>query len=173
MTIRGVVAILEHLKALKHRSICYFGPDTAVSTSQQRLQAFRFLTSQDSSIESSEHLLSHWTPSVEDALACLDKLKQYTAIVAVNDDFAWLIYQAAAIKKIRIPEDVSVVGFGKLPFSDFMRPLLTTVDQHPFDIGASAARRLLLRIADPAERPCKILLPCDLVVRDSSAVARA
>lgn len=168
----GMSAILDHLKSLQHRNVCFFGPDTVVSTGHRRLLAFRFLTSQDSTIVPVEYLIPHWTPTVEDALGCLSKASPQSAIIAVNDSFAALIYQAAATKKMRIPEDISVVGYGNLEFSQMMSPPLTTVDQHPYDIGVSAARSLHLRMTNPTERTSKILHPCDLVVRESTAAAR-
>ncbi|MFZ4778851.1 MAG: LacI family DNA-binding transcriptional regulator, partial [Terrimicrobiaceae bacterium] len=164
----GMAAILDHLKTLGHSRICFFGPDTAVSTGLHRLHSFRFLTSQDRTMAPVEYLLSHWNPTEEDALSCLGKVPKQSAIIAVNDSFAALIYQAAAIKKIRIPEDISVVGYGNLDFSPLMHPPLTTVDQHPYDIGVSAARSLHLRMMNPTERVSKILHPCDLVVREST-----
>ncbi|MEI8339984.1 MAG: LacI family DNA-binding transcriptional regulator, partial [Verrucomicrobiota bacterium] len=168
----GMVAVLDHLKSLNHRHICFFGADTLVSTGLHRLQAFRFFTAQDGGIDPVEHLIPHWNPTVEDALACLAKVPKASAIVAVNDLFAQLIYQAATLKKIIIGKDLSVTGFGNLPFAEYLNPPLTTVDQHPYDIGTGAARRLLLRITTPSERPRKVLLPCDLVVRQSTVAAR-
>jgi len=165
----GMLAVLDHLKALNHRRICFFGADDAVSTGLHRLQAFRNFVSHDKEIEPVEYLLPHWKPTVEDALDCLGKAHRQTAIVAVHDPFAWALYQAAAIKKLRIPEDLSVVGYGNDAISRHVVPSLTTVDQHAYDIGTSAARRLLLRIASSAERPRKVLLPCDLIVRQSTA----
>ena len=168
----GIAAVMEHLKKLKHRHICFFGADTVVSTGLARLQAFRFFVSQDKEIEPVEHMVQNWTPTVEDALECLNKNPQTSAVVAVNDQFAWMIYQAAAVKKLRIPEDLSVVGYGNRTIATHLLPHLTSVDQHPYDIGTSAARRLLMRIENSAERPRKIMLSCDLVVRESTAEAR-
>ena len=168
----GMSAILNHLKSLNHKNICFFGPDNDVRTGNHRLLTFRFLTAQEGIFSPLEYLIPHWNPTLEDALDCLDKAPQQTAIVAVNDAFAELIYQAAAVKKIRIPRDLSVVGYGNLSFSKLMHPPLTTVDQHPYDIGVSAARSLHLRMTDQFGRASKILHPSDLIVRESTAPAR-
>jgi LacI family transcriptional regulator len=81
-------------------------------------------------------------------------------------------YRALAELGLRCPEDVSVTGFNDMPFVDKQRPALTTVRIPHYDIGYEAARLLLERIANPASQPKRIVLPVQLVIRDSVA-ARA
>lgn len=168
----GILAAMDHLRELKHTHICFFGADTVVSTGLHRLQTFRFYVSQDRNVKAVEHLLPHWEPTIEDGLACLEKIPRHSAILAVNDTFAWAIYKAVAQKGMRIPEDYSVVGYGNLELSQHLVPALTTVEQHPYEMGTSAARRLLLRISNPDEHFRKILLPPELLTRQSTTRAR-
>ena len=169
----GVIAILDHLLALGHRSIACFGPTTIVSTGMHRLQRFRTWMSDHPECVPSEHLVPTWEPTVQDAVALLERNPRPTAIFNVNDRFAWRIYEAAAQKQLRIPQDLSVAGFGNLPLGTFVTPPMTSVNQHPYEIGESAVRRLLMRLANPAERCRKVLLPPDLVVRGSTGPAPA
>lgn len=174
----GIQAAVQHLIELKHRRIAYFGPQSPVSTGIHRLQSFihsiyrQTAACEDGEVEGIEHLVQNWTPGLKDAIALLKRKPRPTAVVAVNDDFAHLIYQAARELRLRIPEDLSVIGFGNLPISRLLEPSLSTLDQHPYDIGQSAARRLLSLITDSGERARKVLLPADLIIRGSTAPAR-
>ena len=167
----GVIAILDHILELGHRSIAYFGPTTIVSTGMHRLQRFRTWINAHPECIPSEHLVETWEPTAQDAMPLLDQKPRPTAIFAVNDRFAWRVFQAAAQGKLRIPDDISVAGFGNLPFATFVTPPLTTLDQHPYEIGQSAVRRLLMRITNPAERCRKVLIPPDLIARGSTGSA--
>ena len=92
------------------------------------------------------------------------------AIVAMNDLHALLILEAAHFAGLRVPEDIAVVGFDDLDFTSSLNPPLTTVAQPPFEIGVTAAKRLLNRIngnKGPAET---ISLPYQMVIRRSSMV---
>jgi LacI family transcriptional regulator len=78
-------------------------------------------------------------------------------------------YGALAELGLRCPEDVSVTGFNDMPFVDKQRPALTTVRIPHYEIGYEAARLLLERIANPASPPKRVVLPVELVVRNSVA----
>lgn len=165
----GMALIIDHFSSLDHNRIIYFGPDSPVSTGIHRLQAFRFFTSQNAAISVKERLTSSWNPTLEDASACLQLMKPPFAVAAVNDSFAWSIYHAARQLNLRIPQNVSVVGVGNLNYGQFFEPPLTSVDQFPYDIGACAVRSLLARINNPNEKPTKVQLSPELIVRGSTA----
>lgn len=93
-----------------------------------------------------------------------------TAVFAANDDMAVGLIRALLEAGLRVPEDVSVVGFDDIPVSAYVTPPLTTVRQ-PFDAVAREGLRLLVRAIeepdadlDPAGEP-----PVELVVRASTA----
>jgi LacI family transcriptional regulator len=90
-----------------------------------------------------------------------------TAIVAGNDMIALGCYRALDELGLRCPEDVSVTGFNDMPFVDKQRPSLTTVRIPHYDIGYEAARLLLERIANPTSPPKRVVLPVQLITRDS------
>lgn len=95
-----------------------------------------------------------------------------TAIVCGNDLQAFGVYEAARLAGLRIPDDLSVVGFDDIEHCAWVAPPLTTVRQPFFEIGATAAR-MVLALAD-GERPSETLveLGTTLVVRDSTAPPR-
>ena len=168
----GMTLVLNHLAALGHRRIAYFGSNGIVSTGMHRLHRFRAWMSEHPEVAAREHLLETWEPSPEDAAPLLQRRDRPTAVVTVADIFAISVYGAAKTKGIRIPNDLSVVGFGNLIYGRETTPALTTVDQQAYEIGRSAARRVLTRVANPSERPRKILLRPDLVIRESTAPPR-
>jgi GntR family transcriptional regulator, arabinose operon transcriptional repressor len=94
------------------------------------------------------------------------------AIVAMNDLHALLILEAAHYAGLRVPEDIAIVGFDDLDFTSSLNPPLTTVAQPPFDIGATAAKRLLLRINGETGPTEFIALPYRMVIRSSSLSVR-
>lgn len=88
------------------------------------------------------------------------------AIVAMNDLVAMLVLEAADQIHLRIPDDLSVVGFDNLDCANTMD--LTTMAQRPFEIGSEAARLLLQRIRGDSEGIRQVLLPTQLIIRGSS-----
>ncbi len=95
-----------------------------------------------------------------------------TAVYAVTDHMARHIYRAARSLGIRIPEDVSVVGFADLEFAQDLVPSLTTIRQSPEQIGQFAAKSILARLKSPeaAHEPAlATYVPTELVARESTA----
>ena len=78
-------------------------------------------------------------------------------------------YEAARRRGLRVPDDLSIVGFDDLPESQWSSPPLTTIRQPLAEMGALAARTALrLARGEPIETP-RVELATDLVVRDSTA----
>lgn len=90
-----------------------------------------------------------------------------TAIFASNDDMAFGVMDAARDRGLRIPVDLSVVGFDDLPRAAAVHPALTTVRQPLEEMGQTATRMLLQLIADPQLPLGRVALPTELVVRES------
>ena len=95
-----------------------------------------------------------------------------TAVFAVSDHEAAFVYQAAGELGMKIPRDLSIVGFADLDFAATMDPPLTTMRQKPHEIGRLAAKLIMDRIdgiiADDDE-PTTIKVAADLVVRNSTS----
>jgi DNA-binding LacI/PurR family transcriptional regulator len=96
------------------------------------------------------------------------------AVFAANDDMAIGLIGALAEAGLRVPEDVSVVGFDDNPVSAYATPPLTTVRQ-PFDAVARKGLRLLVQAIEKpdVEAAPASDLPVELVVRASTAPPRA
>lgn len=74
-------------------------------------------------------------------------------------------------KSIRIPEDLSVVGFSNEPFTQFMEPSISSVDQSPLEMGKMAAKVFLEQIENDSNEKVQnnVVLPAKLIVRKSSS----
>lgn len=90
-----------------------------------------------------------------------------TAIFASNDYTAFGVIEAARSRGIKVPEDLSVVGFDDTPQAAAMRPGLTSVRQSLVEMGRRAARLLLQYIQQPDAPPNSICLPTEFIIRES------
>jgi len=95
------------------------------------------------------------------------------AIFCANDSTAVGALDALREHGLRVPEDVALAGFDDLDFTARMDPPLTTVRQGIQQQGAEAARALCQLIEEPDRGPVRILLPAELVIRQSTAGAVA
>jgi LacI family transcriptional regulator len=95
-----------------------------------------------------------------------------TAVFAASDLMAFGAIEAALAAGLRVPEDVSVVGFDDIAGAQLAHPRLTTVRHDKVALGLAAAQALVDEIENPASRPPPpVTLPVELVVRESTAPA--
>jgi LacI family transcriptional regulator len=101
----------------------------------------------------------------------LARKKPFTALFAYNDISAIGAIRALQEQGLRVPQDVSVMGFDDIPSSAFTTPSLTTVRQPLIRMGQVAAETLLERIAGRDDYPSEILIEPVLAVRESTGQA--
>src|SRR5579863_2922869 len=101
----------------------------------------------------------------------LERHRRFTAIFAFNDNSAIGAISAISEAGLRVPEDISVVGFDDIQAAAYSSPSLTTVRQPLRKMGEIAARTLLGRIENPEKSIAEILTEPELVVRRSTAKA--
>ena len=101
----------------------------------------------------------------------LQRRPDYTAIFAANDQVALGLIHGLHDRGIRVPEDLSIVGFDDAAFSRHSIPPLTTVRQ-PFDALGSAVVDVLLAAIEGRAIPQRTKIPPELIVRLSTAKAR-
>jgi LacI family transcriptional regulator len=94
-----------------------------------------------------------------------------TALFVYHDSAAFTVLDELAEAGVRVPEDVSVVGFNDIDAAAHVRPALTTVRQPFADMGYRAAEILLAAIDRADDTPQRIVLPTELIVRDSTGPA--
>jgi LacI family transcriptional regulator, galactose operon repressor len=112
------------------------------------------------------------------AARLLDQGQAFTGLFAQSDLIALGAIRELRARGLRVPEDVSVVGYDDIPVAAFVHPALTTVRQPIRQVGEMAARIVLDGLAaaeagDGAPRPDTHLLPAELVVRDTVGPPRS
>ena len=164
----GVIAT-RHLLSLGHTRIgIIMGPDSMMC-SRARFDGYSSALA-EKGIAIDPELVTEGdftTPSgYAQAMSLLDNTHRPTAIFTGNDLQAMGVYEAARQLGLRIPEDISVVGFDDVQTAAFMGPALTTVRQ-PLKEMAGTATRMLIQ-ATQGESPSSVILPTSLVVRNST-----
>ena len=108
----------------------------------------------------------------EAALELLRLPEPPTALFASNDVSAFGALAAVRELRLRVPDDISVVGFDDIPSARQIYPPLTTVRQPLYEMGAAATRLLLSLLRGGEAVVPRISLPTVLVVRESTAPAK-
>lgn len=98
----------------------------------------------------------------------LDQSHEFTAVVAQNDHMALGAMRAIQERGLRVPEKISVVGCDDVDFAQFTAPPLTTIRMSFESTGAEAVRLLLDVLGGREIVPERIVMPCSLVVREST-----
>jgi LacI family transcriptional regulator len=168
----GGASATEHLIELGHRRIAVIGGPPEMMCSQERIAGHQAALSR-AGIPMSRSLVRHGDFYVEGgrkaAAALLGLREPPTAIFAGSDEQARGVYDEAHARGLRIPEDLSVVGFDDVDVCEWMSPRLTTVRQPIAQMAALAIRTVLQDPPPSSETPNRIELSTTLVVRNSTA----
>ncbi|MDD1966110.1 LacI family transcriptional regulator [Pseudomonas putida] len=169
----GAWLATSHLLELGHQHIaCICGP-AQTSVARMRLAGYqRAMREAGVEVQDSWVVESDFTgPSGYQAACTLLETDRPTAIFAANDMVGIGVLRAAAERNVKVPADLSVVGFDDIQMSQFVYPALTTVGQSILQLGERAAEVLLRRITTRGEAPDvqqSIVAP-SMVLRESTA----
>ncbi len=166
----GGTLAAHHLLQLGHRHMAHLAGPDFVSTARRRRRGFED-TVKDAGAECMEIALQGFH-DIEGVTTLLKQKKLPTAVFCANDDTAADLCRIARKMGIRIPEDISVVGFADLAIATQLDPHLTTIRQHPEEIGRRAARLILDNLGHNGQERKRsyenVQLAPELVVRDST-----
>lgn len=165
--IDGARQATQHLIDLGHRVIEHVAGPATWTEAKGRRTGYEE-TMRDNGLEVCEPLVGDWTPARGYEIGCeLARRGAATAVFVANDQMAIGVLHAFARNGIRVPEDVSVVGFDDIPESAYLNPALTTIRQ---DFKAVGQRAIELVIATLGGSTLDVpLLSPELIVRDSTA----
>ena len=159
----------KHLIGLGHRRIAFFTGPPAAPSSQERLEGYRRALREED-IPWDDRLIFTAGSTIEEgekaALQLMDERPSATAVQAVNDLVAIGAATVFIKQGLRIPGDISIVGFGNVLVSEHFRVPLTTVRQPKLRLGAAAVEQMVKLLRN--ERPATQRLPAEIVVRDST-----
>jgi DNA-binding LacI/PurR family transcriptional regulator len=174
---RAAVLALKYLKDLSHERIAFMIGNPLSSDSKDRWEAIREVAAQIGLKIDSELVAQissdDPTPMLGYPLTrqLLTRRKSFTALFAYNDISAIGAIRALQEHGLRVPQDISVIGFDDIPAAAFHMPSLTTVRQPLNRMGEVAAQTLLERIEGIKEYPSEIAIEPELIVRESTARA--
>ncbi len=137
----------------------------------------RFLGVQRALTEASIDLPAEWIIQIQKddfslaynaALKLLSAPHHPNAIIAISDTFAAACIRAAIQLNIKIPEELIVIGFDNTNITTLFSPSITTINQPRFQLGYTAFEILLQEIEFPQAEKQQILLPTELIIREST-----
>jgi DNA-binding LacI/PurR family transcriptional regulator len=167
----GALLAVRHLLRLGHRAIGVISGPPPLTAVEERLMGYRqALAEQGIAYDETWIVEGDFTPdsgyqAVGDLLECCPGL---TAIFSINDRMAMGAIQRMRAEGIRVPDDISVVGFDDIPSAEHFDPPLTTVRQPALKMGRIATRKLFELIDGETDAFDGIVLPAELTVRASS-----
>jgi LacI family transcriptional regulator len=168
----GGLAATQHLLDLGHRQIAYVGGPATTACNQARMHGYRGAMEAagapvpDGYVRTGRFSYEH---GIAGGAALLDLPQPPTAVFAGSDETALGVIEAARARGLRIPEDLSVVGFDDTPVARLAAPPLTTVRQPLREMGAVAVRTALRLAAGEGVDSHHVELATELVVRQSTA----
>lgn len=170
---QGAYDATTYLLGLKHRRIALITDQPGLSVSRSRLEGYKAAlkahgTDFDPALVREDNYLSHYTWRLVESL--LAEADPPTAIFTTGDIAAVHVMETLRLKNIRVPQDMSVVGFDDVPQASAVSPRLTTVYHPLYEMGRVAAETLLQQIEKPGLPPKHIQLETKLVVRESCAL---
>ena len=168
----GVWRAMQYLCQQGHRDIGYLRSSYAIRNFEQRLQSYEAYRRQYCDETASEERIFMVEPSLEGAQADIMELLEQgvrfpQALLADNDLIALGAMRAFSKKGIRIPEDVSIIGFDDIPMAGFFEPPLTSVLVSRDELGSAAVQQLIWRCQNKKASPRRFSIGTRLMERNS------
>ncbi len=170
----GAQQVMNFLEQLGHKKIGLINGAPEAQTQRDLLDVF-----QERLIGNSMNPADGWVSDgrfteaggAAAAAAIVEKHPDVTALFAGNDKMALGALHYLARRGIKVPQDISVIGFDDLQHAAFVSPSLTTVHLPLYDVGVLACDRLIERVRGKIERVADVL-PTHLMLRESTSMVR-
>jgi LacI family transcriptional regulator len=161
---RGGYLAAEHLIKKGHKNIGYFTFGLEAYVARKRLAGFRKALN-DYNIPFSEDNILYLEP-MDMVIENIVKRK-LTSIFCTGDVMAMNMMRALYKKEIKVPEDISIIGFDDIAFCQFLIPSLTTIKQDIFNKGAKAVEIILHNIKNPKDKIKEHIMQVELIERET------
>jgi LacI family transcriptional regulator len=171
---KGMSDATRYLLQIGHRRIAFFAGPLDLHVARERLAGFRAAMAAAGAVVDESLIREAGFSDYEAARHAHELLAlpdRPTAILASNDDMALAVMTTALRLGLRVPQDLSVIGFDDIPPAAHSQPALTTVSQQLRLMGQTAAELLLDGVKSLPMRP--VTLPNPLMLRDSCAPPNA
>jgi DNA-binding LacI/PurR family transcriptional regulator len=175
----GIRQAVQHLASLGHRNIAFISGPSTLHSAQSRLSAFSTslnecdITPHPDWIVEGDHTMEGGIAAMERLLAASGK-KIPTAVMCSNDMTAIGVLHKLYRAGLRVPDDLSVVGFDDIHITEVTIPPLTTIQMSRFELARSAVTALRAHVENPSDSTPKrdYNIQTELIVRESTGVPR-
>jgi DNA-binding LacI/PurR family transcriptional regulator len=168
----GAATATRHLLSLGHRTVHHVAGQASCLDAQERIDGWRQALREAGAPEPAV-LAGDWSSASGYEMGCqLATNPDVTAIFCGNDPMALGVMRALAERGLRVPDDVSIVGFDDVPEAGFYLPPLTTVRQDFGEVGRQALSALVDRMSGAIPAGPRIRVAPELIVRASAAAPR-
>jgi LacI family transcriptional regulator len=171
---RAAELALRHLYQLGHRQIAFMRGQTFSSDSDDRWKSL-MAVAKELGIEVHPELVVQLQLNISSpelgypvVQQLLNQKRPFTALISFNDIAAIGAIRAFRDHNIRVPEDVSIVGFDDIQGAAYHNPSLTTIRQPLNSMGVTAARILLERLRGKKDYPEQVAIVPELIIREST-----
>ncbi len=168
----GAKSVVNYLAGLGHKKIGFITGQKVFSASRDRIRGYIHAL-KENKIPLNESLVLEGsfqngvTSGYTCAMELLSGAPRPTAIFAGNDEIAMGVFQAVRDTDLKVPKDISVVGFDDAQFASHLTPPLTTVKQYGYEIGYQSCEMLINVLNKNPIETNKIRVPTELIIRDS------
>jgi DNA-binding LacI/PurR family transcriptional regulator len=164
----------QHLLKLGHKRIAYLTGPAAAPWAQERLEGYRRAL-REAGLDVDDRLIFQAGSTIEDGVKAAKQMLaescNATAVQAVNDLVAVGCAETLLAQGLRMPEDISLVGFGNVMVAEYFRVPLTTIRQPKYRLGIAAVDAMTQLLK--GQRPDIKRLPAELIERKSTAPPKA
>jgi DNA-binding LacI/PurR family transcriptional regulator len=168
----GAAAATRYLLSLGHRTVYHVAGQASCLDAQERIDGWRNALREAGAPEPAV-LAGDWSSASGYEVGCrLATEPGVTAIFCGNDPMALGVMRALAERGLRVPDDVSIVGFDDVPEAGFYLPPLTTVRQDFGEVGRQALRTLVDRMSGAIPSGPRVRVAPELIIRASAAGPR-
>lgn len=170
-SVRGASMAVEYLVSRNRKKILFLNGPWMTNPAIRRKEGFISSMKQRGIKNPENHIANAKAFNPEAAVSALKsvtKLESYDAILCANDYLAAGAIKYLSQKKIRVPQEVSVIGIDNTELAALLNPTLTSVDFKAEFRGELAAKFLLERLQEPSLAPRKIRIEPELVIRESA-----
>lgn len=169
--------VMQYLISTGHKAIGFVGTQNHYMSSEERLRGYKSaLEEVGLKVDLNRIAFAdddyNFKSGIRAARALLAQSDKPTAIFCISDVLALGAIRAAEEMGLKVPEEVSIVGFDDVEYASMFKPMLTTVSQPGYSLGKSSAELLIKKIKNDATDG-SAFLPHKLILRDSTAIIKA
>ncbi|MBN8192246.1 LacI family DNA-binding transcriptional regulator [Bacillus sp. NTK074B] len=169
--VEGGRLAVSHLYSLGHTRIAHISGDPSIDAGAQRIKGFTKGMEELNLPIHQGYLVNGGMFSIEEGKAAMETLLELdmvpTAVFVAGDHMAIGAMEAIKEQGLRIPEDISIIGYDDIEMSSYLTPKLTTVRQDTDRIGARAGHLLMKQIIQKKKLLTTEVIPVELMIRES------